>query len=61
MENSRQEYWSGVPFRSPQDLLDLGIKPVSPALHADSLLSESPRKPNKENTKDENYRLVPPP
>jgi len=26
---SRQEYWSGVPFPSPGDLLDPGIKPAS--------------------------------
>ena len=40
---SRQEYWSGLPFLSPGDLPDPGIEPVSPALQADSLLSESPR------------------
>ena len=28
----RQEYWSGLPFPSPRDLLDPGIKPLSPAL-----------------------------
>ena len=32
----RQEYWSGLPFPSPGDLPDPGIKPVSPALQADS-------------------------
>ena len=37
---SRQEYWSGLPFPSPGDLPDLGIKPRSPALQADSLLTE---------------------
>ena len=40
MEFSRQEYWSGLPFPSPGDLLGPGIKPrspVSPALQADSL------------------------
>ena len=26
MEFSRQEYWSGLPFLSPGDLLDLGIE-----------------------------------
>ena len=31
---SRQEYWSGLPFPSPGDLPDSGIKPVSPASHA---------------------------
>ena len=34
----RQEYWSGLPFPSPGDLPDSGIKPRSPALQADSLL-----------------------
>ena len=33
----RQEYWSGLPFPSPGDLPDPGIKPGSPALQADSL------------------------
>ena len=37
---SRQEYWSGLPFPSPGDLPDPGIEPRSPALRADSLLSE---------------------
>ena len=31
---SRQEYWSGLPFPSPGDLLDPGIEPMSPALQA---------------------------
>ena len=34
---SRQEYWIGLPFPSPGDLPDPGIKPVSPLLQADSL------------------------
>jgi len=34
---SRQEYWSGLPRPPPGDLPDPGIKPVSPALQADSL------------------------
>ena len=37
---SRQEYWSGLPFPSPWDLPDPGIEPGSPALQADSLLTE---------------------
>ena len=28
---SRQEYWSGLPFSPPGDLLTPGIQPVSPA------------------------------
>ena len=39
MEFSRQEYWSGLPLPSPEDLPDAGIKPRSPALQADSLPS----------------------
>ena len=37
MESSRQEYWSGLPFSSSEDLPDPGIKPGSPALEAYSL------------------------
>ena len=33
------EYWSGLPFPSPGDLPDPGIKPRSPALQAVSILS----------------------
>ena len=40
-----QEYWNGMPFPSPEDLPDTGIKPASPALQADSLPSEPPWKP----------------
>ena len=43
MEFSRQEYWSGLPFPSPGDLPDPGIKPRSLELQADALLSEPPR------------------
>ena len=39
---SRQEYWSGLPFPSPGDLPDPGIKPGSPASEADALTSEPP-------------------
>ena len=41
-EFSRQAYWSGLPFPSPGDLPDPEIEPGSPALQADSLLTESP-------------------
>ena len=34
---SSQEYWSGLPFPSPEDLPDPGIESWSPALQADSL------------------------
>ena len=39
---SGHEYWSGLPFPSPGELLDPGIKPRSPTLHADTLPSEPP-------------------
>ena len=41
---SRQEYWSRLPFPSPEDLPNLGIEPRSPALEADALTSEPPGK-----------------
>ena len=47
MEFSRQEHWSGLPFPSPGDIPDPGIKPVSPALQADCLPSEPLGKPRK--------------
>ena len=37
---SRQVYWSGLPFPTPEDLPNPGIEPGSLALQADSLLSE---------------------
>ena len=45
MEFSRQEYWSGLPFPSPGDLSDPGIKPRSPTLQAGALQSEPLGKP----------------
>ena len=33
---SKPEYWSGLPFSSPEDLPNSGIKPRSPTLQADS-------------------------
>ena len=37
---SRQEYWSGLPCSPPRDLPNPGIEPRSPALQANSLLSD---------------------
>ena len=42
----RQEYWSGLPFPSPEDLPNPGIEPRSPTMQADSLPSEPPGKPS---------------
>ena len=41
----RLEYWNGLPFPSPGDLLKPGTEPRSPAWQADSLLTELPGKP----------------
>ena len=42
---SRQEYWSGLPFPSPGNFPNPGIKSRSPALQADSLPTELQGKP----------------
>ena len=42
---SRQEYWSGLPSHSPEDLPDPGIKSRSSAWQVDSLPSEPAEKP----------------
>ena len=42
---SRQGHWSGLPCPAPGELPNPGIKPVSPALLADSLPAEPPGKP----------------
>ena len=34
----RLEYWSGLPFPSPENLPNPGIKPESPSMHVDILL-----------------------
>ena len=43
MEFSKQEYWSGLPFPSPGDLPDPGIKP---ALAGGFFTTEPTRKPS---------------
>ena len=45
VEFSRQEYWSGQPFRFPRDLPNSGIEPGLSALQVDSSPSEPPGKP----------------
>ena len=40
----RQEYWSGLPYPSPGDLSDSGIKPASPALASRFFTAEPPGK-----------------
>jgi len=53
MEVSRQEYWSGLPFCTPRDLLTQRLNPhllplVSPALAGRFLTNVPPGKPQKE-------------
>ena len=43
---SQQEYWSELSFSPPGDLLDPGIKPVSPALAGGFCTTEPPGSPN---------------
>ena len=42
---SRQEYWNGLPFPSPEDLLHSGIEPVSPASAGGFFTFAPPGKP----------------
>ena len=51
---SRQEYWSGLPFPSPEDLPDPRIKPGSPASQADALLS----KPSKSGPRSVSFNFM---
>ena len=46
MEFSREEYCRGLPFPSPGDLPDPGIKPASPALAGGFFTAQPPGKPN---------------
>ena len=46
---SWQGYWSGLPFPSPEDLPNPGVKLGSPTLQADALSSEPPGKPLAKN------------
>ena len=43
----RQENWSGLPFPSPGDFPNPGIKPTSPALAGRFFITEPPEKPRK--------------
>ena len=43
---SRQRCWHGLPFSSPGDLPNPGIKLVSPGMRADSVPTELPGKPH---------------
>ena len=50
MEFSRQEYWSGLPFPTPEDLPNPGVKTgitslTSPAMAGGLFITEPPGKP----------------
>ena len=45
IESSKQEYWNELPYLSPGDLSDPGIKPKSPALTGRFFITEPPGKP----------------
>ena len=53
---SRQEYWSGLPFPSPGNLPNPGIKPMSLALAGRFFTTESPGKHPKERP-EQNGRI----
>jgi len=42
----RQEYWCGLPFASPEDLPNPGVKSTSPALAGGFFTTEPAGKPN---------------
>ena len=42
----KQEYWSELPFPSPEDLSDARVEPISLALAGVFFTSESPGKPD---------------
>ena len=46
MRFPRQEYWSGLPFPSPGNLPNPGIKPASPAMAGGLFTTEPPGKPS---------------
>ena len=58
MEFSRQGCWNGLPFSSPGDLPNSGIKPGSPALQEDSLPSEPPGKHKKDPNDPDNHGVI---
>ena len=57
MEFSRQEYWSGQPFPSPEHLPGPGIEPGSPALQVDCLPSDPPTKSHVSRTQSKSSNL----
>ena len=55
---SRQEYWSGLQFSSPEDLPNPGIEPGSTTVQADSLPSEPPGKPYRSQRNTYTFKFI---
>ena len=53
----RQDYWSGLPFPSPGDLPDPGVKLMSPALAGGFFTTEPPGKPLSKFTTQINHSI----
>ena len=61
MEFSKQEYWSGLPFPTPGDLLDLKIllvSPVSPALIGGFFITAQAEKPSLRRRKKSKAKIM---
>ena len=58
MDFSRQEYRSGLPFPSPEDLPDPGIEPASPALAGMFFTAEAAGKPKSQVTEEEKKKKL---
>ena len=55
---SRQKYWSGLPFTPPEDLLNPGIDPLSPALTGRFFTTGPPGKTTKSISRNRLEYLV---
>ena len=55
----RPEYWSGLPFSSPGDLPNSGIKPKSPALAVRFFTTKPPGKPTLKKKKNNELSETP--
>ena len=51
MEFSRQEYWNGLSFPTPEDLADPEIELTAPVLAGGFSTTESPGNPHRGNVK----------
>ena len=51
MEFSRQEYWNGLSFPTPEDPVDPEIEPTAPLSAGGFFTAESPGNPHRGNVK----------